>query len=63
MDITFLRSIGLSLNKIIPSLIWKLHRTLSIDVGASGDKTYLVDKKAEETIIRAIGNLFNFAYG
>ena len=54
MDIDFLRSIGLSLKKIIPPLIWKLHGTLPIGVGASGDKTYLVDKKAEETVIRAI---------
>ncbi len=57
MDITKLRTIGKRLRQEIPPLIWKLHGSAPIATGASGDKTYPIDKKAEEIVFEEIEKL------
>jgi myo-inositol-1(or 4)-monophosphatase len=52
MDIKVLRKIGRRLLKEIPVIGHKPQ--IAIGVGAAGDKTYLIDKKAEEIIISGL---------
>ncbi len=54
MDIADLRAIGKRLREEIPPLIWKFHGGAPIGRGASGDKTYPIDKRAEEIIFKEI---------
>jgi len=54
MDIDRLRSIGERLRREVPPLIWMFHGSESIGRGASGDKTYPIDKKAEDIIIEEL---------
>ncbi len=49
MHLKLLREIGRALLKEIPSMRYKTK--MAIGVGASGDKTYPIDKRAEEIII------------
>jgi len=51
MKIEFLREIGRQLLKEIPRLRQKPLSQTPLGVGASGDKTFPIDKKAEEIII------------
>lgn len=57
MDIANLRTIGKRLGEEIPPLIWKLHGSAHIGTGASGDKTYPIDKRAEEIIFEEVEKL------
>src|SRR4030066_2137782 len=52
MEIKFLRKIGRSLLKEIPSM--RLKPKTAIGIGAAGDTTYLVDKRAEEIVISGL---------
>ncbi|MBE0425412.1 MAG: hypothetical protein IBX72_02035 [Nitrospirae bacterium] len=49
MNIEILRSIGQSLLKKIPSI--KMTKKIPLGIGASGDKTYQIDRIAEDTIV------------
>jgi myo-inositol-1(or 4)-monophosphatase len=58
MKIEHLRHIGSMLRKEIPALSHALERKTVLGTGAAGDKSFLVDKKAEEIILselRALG--------
>jgi len=57
MDIKDLRTIGKRLRQEISPLVWKLHGSVPISKGASGDMTYPIDKKAEEIIFDEIEKL------
>lgn len=57
MDITDLRAIGKRLREEIPPLIWGLHGKAPLGRGASGDKTYPIDKRAEEIVFEEIEKL------
>jgi len=57
MDISNLRAIGKRLRQEIPPLIWRLCGSPSLGRGASGDKTYPIDKMAEEIIFEEIEKL------
>lgn len=52
MEIESLRKIGTQLLKEIPSM--RLKPKIAIGVGAAGDKTYPVDKRAEDIIISGL---------
>jgi myo-inositol-1(or 4)-monophosphatase len=52
MNIEILRSIGKSLLKKIPSI--KAAEKIALGIGASGDKTYQIDRIAEDTIISGL---------
>src|SRR4030066_274280 len=52
MEIKFLRKIGRSLLKEIPSM--RLKPKTAIGIGAAGETTYLVDKRAEEIVISGL---------
>ncbi|MBI4686081.1 MAG: hypothetical protein HY755_12930 [Nitrospirae bacterium] len=54
MDITTLRNIGKQLLKEIPSLRQKPFSQTALGVGKAGDKTFPVDKQAEEIIISGL---------
>ncbi len=54
MRIEILRSIGKRLLREIPAIRLKPHERAAIGVGAAGDKTYQIDKKAEEIIISGL---------
>ncbi len=54
MNITNLRTIGKRLRQAIPPLVWQLHGSAPIGTGASGDKTYPIDKRAEDIIFEEI---------
>jgi len=57
MDIDNLKTIGKRLRREIPPLIPGLYGSSPVGTGASGDKTYPVDKKAEEIIFEEIEKL------
>ncbi|MBI4687420.1 MAG: hypothetical protein HY756_06530 [Nitrospirae bacterium] len=57
MNIETLRTIGQRLKREIPPLIWKFHGSEPLGKGASGDKTYPVDKRAEEIIFEEVEKL------
>lgn len=57
MTITDLRKIGKRLREKIPPLIWKLYGSKPVGIGASGDKTYPIDKRAEDVIFEEIEKL------
>ncbi|MBI4654886.1 MAG: hypothetical protein HY752_07850 [Nitrospirae bacterium] len=57
MTIADLRKIGKRLREEIPPLVWKFHRSAPVGTGASGDKTYPIDKRAEEIIFEEIEKL------
>ncbi len=57
MNIEILKIIGQRLKREIPPLIWELHGSAPLGKGASGDKTYPIDKKAEEIIFEEIERL------
>lgn len=54
MRIEILRSIGKRLLREIPAIRLKPHERAALGVGAAGDKTYQIDKKAEEIIISGL---------
>ena len=54
MEIEILRTIGRRLLKEIPSLKQRTPMQIAIGVGAAGDKTFLIDKIAEEIIISGL---------
>jgi myo-inositol-1(or 4)-monophosphatase len=57
IDITDLRNIGKRLKDEIPSLLQGLYGSESIGKGASGDKTYPIDKRAEEIVFEELERL------
>lgn len=54
MNIHTLRSIGKELFEQIGNIRLKPYTSISLGKGASGDKTYPIDKKAEEIIINSL---------
>ncbi len=54
MDIKILKDIGKQLLKEIPMLKQKPLSQTALGIGASGDKTFPIDKKAEEIIISGL---------
>ena len=54
MNVGILRNIGGQLLKEIPLLKQKPLTQTALGVGASGDKTFPIDKKAEDIIISAL---------
>ena len=54
MNITDLRKIGRRLRQEIPPLVQKFHGGAPLGKGAGGDKTYPIDKRAEEIIFEEI---------
>lgn len=54
MDINTLRNIGRQLLKELPLLKQKPLTQIALGVGASGDKTFPIDKKAEDIIISGL---------
>ncbi len=54
IDIADIRKIGNRLRQEIPSLVQTFRRSAPVGKGASGDKTYPIDKKAEEIIFEEI---------
>ncbi|GAB4537139.1 MAG: inorganic polyphosphate/ATP-NAD kinase (Poly(P)/ATP NAD kinase) [Thermodesulfovibrionia bacterium] len=57
MDINNIRRIGKRLREEIPPLVWRLHGSEAIGRGASGDKTYPLDKRAEDIIFEELERL------
>ncbi|MEW6161747.1 MAG: inositol monophosphatase family protein [Nitrospirota bacterium] len=54
MKIQVLRNIGRRLLKEIPTMRLRPYTQMVIGVGAAGDKTFLIDKRAEEIIISGL---------
>lgn len=54
MNIEILRTIGRRLLKEIPLLRQRPHTQTAIGVGAAGDRTFLIDKRAEDIIISGL---------
>ncbi len=57
MDLDFIRSIGKRLLVEVPPLVWEFYGRSAIGKGAGGDKTYPIDKRAEDIVIEEIENL------
>ncbi len=57
MNIKELRAIGKRLKKEIPPLVREFHGSAPIGKGASGDKTFPIDKKAEDIIFEEVEKL------
>jgi len=57
MNIDDIRMIGGRLKEEVPPLVWELFGILPIGRGAGGDKTYLIDKKAEDIVFEEIEKL------
>jgi len=57
MNIDDIRKIGGRLKEEIPPLVWELFGISPIGRGAGGDKTYLIDKKAEDIVFEEIEKL------
>ncbi|MBI4838798.1 MAG: hypothetical protein HY806_06580 [Nitrospirae bacterium] len=57
MNITVLRTIGRRLRQEIPPLAQAFHGSALLGKGAGGDKTYPIDKRAEEIIFEEIEKL------
>ncbi|MBI5025198.1 MAG: hypothetical protein HZC12_00410 [Nitrospirae bacterium] len=57
MDISTLRRIGKRLRAEVPPLVWELYGSAPLGKGASGDKTYPIDRKAEEIVFEEIERL------
>jgi len=54
MKIEILRNIGRRLLKEIPAMKLRPYTKMAIGVGAGGDKTFFIDKRAEEIIISGL---------
>ncbi len=54
MNINDLRKIGNRLKKEIPPLVWELYGSSSLGRGASGDKTFPIDRRAEDIVFEEV---------
>jgi len=54
MKIEILRNIGRRLLKEIPAMQLRSYNKMAIGVGAAGDKTFFIDKRAEDIIISGL---------
>jgi myo-inositol-1(or 4)-monophosphatase len=57
MNIDDIRKIGRRLKEEIPPLVWEFFRSEPLGKGAGGDKTYLIDKKAEDIVFEEVEKL------
>ncbi len=57
IGIGFLRSVGERLRAVVPALRFSSTVREPLEVGASGDKTFQVDRVAEETVVSALEGL------
>ena len=54
LGIDYLREIGARLKEVIPSLRFSATVREPLEVGASGDKTFQIDRVAEDTVVSAL---------
>ena len=57
MNIDDIRKIGRRLKEEIPPLVWEFFGSEPLGKGAGGDKTYLIDKKAEDIVFEEVEKL------
>ncbi len=57
IGIEHLRQIGARLREVVPPLRWSATAGQPLEVGAAGDKTFRIDRTAEETVVSALEEL------